>query len=130
MGKSERWARLLLKRQAEAPDQCLTRCIYLDKAVPGNNQRPDHGRAFQCIYFTILELPDWLRSRRSGWIPCCYMLVVDQEESEIRDTQLLRFVVNRFYDSSKQEQLERGLPVDSMFGPVQIRLQVRLTLGD
>ena len=29
MGKSERWARLLLKRQAEAPDQCLTRCIYL-----------------------------------------------------------------------------------------------------
>ena len=51
--------------------------LYLDKAVPGNDKRPDGGRGTQCVYWTCLEFPAWFRSRRCGWLPFAYILQKD-----------------------------------------------------
>jgi len=41
--------------------------MYSDEIKVGNVLRPDDGRAMECIYWTILQLPDWFRSRQHGW---------------------------------------------------------------
>jgi hypothetical protein len=129
MSISESFARLMLQCQSEAPDGMMQLCIYLDKAVPGNPNRPDDGRACQCIYFSILELPDWFRSRRNGWIPFSYILYADQKRCGLSDTMLLRFVVRTFHDPSKLENLETGIPVPTSFGTVLVRATCKLTIA-
>jgi hypothetical protein len=41
--------------------------LYFDEVKPGNVLRPDKGRSLQCVYWTLLDLPDWFRSRGYGW---------------------------------------------------------------
>ena len=48
----------------------LTIVLYADEAKPGNVLRPDTGRAQLCIYWTLLELPGWFKSRDCGWWFC------------------------------------------------------------
>ena len=42
-------------------------CIYSDDVMPGNVLRPDKGRSFLALYWGIVELPDWWRSRGRFW---------------------------------------------------------------
>ena len=63
----------LYKCQSANPAGSLTIVLYLDAAVPGNQNRPDHGRGSQCIYWTILEFPPWFMSRACGWMPFSYV---------------------------------------------------------
>ena len=37
--------------------------LYFDEVKPGNVLRPDKGRSLQCVYWTLMDLPDWFRSR-------------------------------------------------------------------
>ena len=34
-----------------------------DKTVPGNALRPDHGRGYEAVYWSLLQFPTWLRER-------------------------------------------------------------------
>ena len=46
------------------PTQIGRTVFYTDEVFPANSERrPDKGRAFYAFYWTILELPDWFRSR-------------------------------------------------------------------
>ena len=45
--------------------------LYMDKTTPGQVTRPDPGRSFHAVYFTILELPEWFRTRVMGWWTLC-----------------------------------------------------------
>ncbi len=46
-------------------------CMYTDSLVPGNPLRPDHHRTVEAYYWTMMELPDWMRSMASiGWLSC------------------------------------------------------------
>lgn len=56
------------------PGGLLTIILYLDEATPGNQLRPDNGRACQCVFWSILEFPQWFRSRNLGWLPFSYVL--------------------------------------------------------
>ena len=116
---------------------CASKCdgqftvvIYLDKAVPGQANRHDHGRTCQSIYITILEFPDWFISRRNGWIPFSYVLHSDQVDREVTDSMLLRFIVRTFHNTSKRENFECGLPIDTPIGFMRLRLKTSLTICD
>ena len=41
--------------------------LYLDDVMPGNVHRPDAGRSYVAIYWTFLDLPDWLLHSTDGW---------------------------------------------------------------
>ena len=62
------------------PDKLLSVIYYLDKAKPGNQKRPDDARSAQCVYWSFLEFPDWLRARRNGWLPFAYVSVKEQKQ--------------------------------------------------
>jgi len=43
-------------------------CFYVDAVVPGNPLRPDTHRTIETFYWTMMQLPGWLRSMASiGW---------------------------------------------------------------
>ena len=41
--------------------------FYTDECTPGNNLRCDGGRALQCLYWCLMDFPDYVRSRDNGW---------------------------------------------------------------
>ena len=41
--------------------------LYFDEVKPGNASRPAKGRSLQCVYWTLMDLPDWFRTRGYGW---------------------------------------------------------------
>ena len=43
------FSEFLAKLVASDPDHMLDIVYYLDKATPGNEKRPDHGRSCQCV---------------------------------------------------------------------------------
>lgn len=41
--------------------------LYVDACEPGNPLRPDEARKLECIYWTFLEMPQWLLQRSGAW---------------------------------------------------------------
>eukprot|EP00969_Alexandrium_andersonii_P102991 4544937-Alexandrium_andersonii.AAC.1 len=48
-------------------------CIYSDDVQPGNVLRPDRGRSFLAVYWGIMEMPDYFRSRGLWWMALMYV---------------------------------------------------------
>ena len=105
------FSEFLAKLVASDPDHMLDIVYYLDKATPGNDKRPDHGRSCQCVYFTFLQFPAWFRSRRNGWIPFTYILVEDQKEATLTDPMLVRFLVRTFDCPDAELAFSKGICV-------------------
>ena len=80
-------------------DGTLDIVMYLDKAKPGNERRPDDGRSCQCLYFTFLQYPDWFRKGDFAWLPFAYVKVADQKSAGVTDSHLVRFMTRSFLGS-------------------------------
>ena len=76
----------------------LTIVLYMDEATPGNQNRPDRGRASQCIYWSLLEFDSWFRSRDCGWLPFTYVFVTDQKKAGVSDSVLMVFTLDEFWN--------------------------------
>ena len=74
--------------QSSNPAGVLTIALYLDEATPGNQNRPDRGRASQCCYWTILEFPPWFISRKCGWLPFAFILCAEMTAADLTDSML------------------------------------------
>ena len=105
---------------ASAPDALINLVFYLDKATPGNEKRPDHGRSAQCIYFTVLQFPHWFRSRRNGWIPFAYVYAKDQLQADLTDAMLVRFLVRIFEPENSELSFSNGFGVRGTAGSVTV----------
>ena len=55
--------------------------LYNDGVMPGNAMRPDKGRHYEAIYWSVLQFPSWVRERfgNVGWIALAYVLTVDMQ---------------------------------------------------
>jgi len=47
--------------------------LYFDEVVPGNNHRPDKGRAYMAVYWTFVDLPMWFINGPIGWFTLCFV---------------------------------------------------------
>ena len=47
--------------------------LYLDDVRPGNVLRPDSGRVYYSIMWSLAQYPRWYASRLLGWLPLCYV---------------------------------------------------------
>ena len=54
--------------------------LYVDEVMPGNNLRPDHGRAFYAVFWLLLDYPDWFRSSAAGWHDLCVIKAADVDK--------------------------------------------------
>ena len=69
-----------LSRPCDGQPDPLTRmrgrvALYWDEVVPGNNLRPDKGRAYIAVYWTFIDLPMWFINSAIGWFSLCYVPV-------------------------------------------------------
>ena len=48
-------------------------CLYWDEVTPGNNLRPDKGRAYIAVYWTFVDLPLWFMNGPIGWFTLCFV---------------------------------------------------------
>jgi len=59
--------------------------IYSDETTPGNQHRPGNARSYECLQWTLCELPTWYRERQHGWFKFSYILsdVVDKVDGRM-----------------------------------------------
>ncbi len=71
--------------------------FYVDECRPGNPLRPDRGRAVQCVYWTLSNLPHWYRSRRNGWF--VFTIMLSKRVAELRGgvSALMRQTLRFFF---------------------------------
>ena len=130
LSTSRGFTKLLVESRSQCRDGRFTAVLYMDKAVPGQANRHDHGRSCQGIYFAILELPYWFLSRRNGWMPFSYVPYKDQLAAGVSDTMLLRFFARTFHGNDRPGNFEEGLAILTALGMIHLRLKVALTTSD
>lgn len=74
--------------------------IYTDEADAATVIRPDCAREAQCIYWTVLQLPTWLRQRKRGWFVFGYLPMKIQKKLPAGLSSLTRIVLRYFFSQS------------------------------
>ena len=59
-----------------------TLLLYADETTPGNNLRPDKGRAYEAITFTFKNLPHWFLVRKHGFFNFSFVSSADVPKIE------------------------------------------------
>ena len=113
--KHKKFAIMLESMLRSSPDG-LDIAYYLDKARPGNPLMPADGRLAQCLYWTLLQFPNWWLSRCNGWIPFAYILVTDQKQANLTDSMLVRWMVGVFDSDASDLAWTKGFLVPSTDG--------------
>ena len=75
--------------------------LYMDKTTPGNVCRPDPGRSFHGVYFTIMELPEWFRTRVHAWWTLCYVSHKAMKTIGCNESVVLNWVFEKLYIESE-----------------------------
>ena len=65
--------------------------LNFDEVTPGNQLRPDPARKYQAIYWSFLELPNYMRVRRSsmGWFPLTYISASMMQAANVNMSQIV-----------------------------------------
>ena len=61
------FASLLGSVASASHDRTLRLVLYADEVTPGNVLRPDAGRKFWAIYWTVCEFPEFFRRSEDSW---------------------------------------------------------------
>ena len=104
--------------------------LFVDTTKPGNCLRPDKGRSFEGIYWTILEFPHWFRrSHTRAWFSCAYVLSSAMSDAGVSISVLMAAFLRIFWlgDSCLRSV---GVRLPSLGGPAHIRLAFGFILGD
>jgi hypothetical protein len=128
--RSAAFARFLGGCIATAVNSMIRVCVYLDKAVPGMNNRHDVGRSGQCIYLQFMEFPKFFRSRRNGWIPLTYISVDDQATAGVTDSMLMRWIVMMLDDPTKDINLSTGIGLPHPDGTLHLKGSCCVSVAD
>ena len=76
--------------------------FYYDEVTPGNALRPDKGRQYLAVYWTLLEFPAWFRASQSGWFSLCFVPVTTLEKMAGEHSQLGTFLLSAFFPEDEQ----------------------------
>ena len=90
----------LVKSIAERVNHRLRICIYIDEINPGNPLAPDPQLLLQATYWTILDFPYWLLSRKSSWF--CFSLSKSNTIKQVPGYTgcLIKIMLNTFFPAS------------------------------
>lgn len=58
---------------ADPPQRAARIALYLDDVTPGNVRRPDDARSYVAVYWTLLDLPNWLLHSTLGWFTLAFV---------------------------------------------------------
>ena len=107
--------------------------LYIDETRPGNIIRPDNARAYNSIYWTLLEFPAWYRARDElGWIPFASIMTKDLQAAGTNVAEVMKVVMRIFWGPTDGDwnMEEPGMVVRHRGNPTRLRLTFAGFLGD
>ena len=107
--------------------------LYSDKTVPGNALRPDKGRAFFAVYWTLAEFPAWFRkSHDHGWFCLANAFVDDTCKAGVTHSNLLATCLRMFWPTGPDTWNfdSVGIHILRSGRPIHIRLKFHGILAD
>ena len=64
--------------------------LYVDEVTLGNALRPDKGRAYQAVYWSLLDMPSWVHERcATGWFTAFYVQTTSLRNANVSISKLL-----------------------------------------
>ena len=113
------------------PTQIGRTVFYTDEVFPANSERrPDKGRAFYAFYWTILELPDWFRSRSE--IPYFVFAYVPSKliANQFSLTRLFKKIIHVFFAQDGFNLATTGVRIEHKHHQFVLRLKYGATIMD
>ena len=125
--KSLAFLRLIQGMQQRAVGQQLRFVLYHDGVVPGNNLRPDDGRAFVSFLWSIMELPRWIRMRgRLRWFTLFYITKKDMKRLGLDIPQLTKAILRKLFGSEDDFNFLTGIPLQHNGEEFILRMKPRI----
>ena len=93
--------------------------IFADGLVPGNPFRPEKSRSLMCIYWAIVDWPQWLLQRSFAWPLFGIIRETFFEQMEAGLSQLIRSVLRIFF-AEVGHSFSRGVIVPGPAGDMLI----------
>ena len=104
--------------------------MYLDDVVPGNTRRPDAGRSYVAVYWTLLDLPDWLQHSCEGWFTLAYVPKRLWSKIPGQQSMLMQCLLKAFWPDTGLS-LETGVVLENEGSVVMVKAsEVTLWLLD
>ena len=104
--------------------------VYVDEIKPGNPLRPDSGRSLECVYWNLMELPGWWRSRRNGWFVLTTILSAEVQKLDGGISALFKQLMNVIWSVSTWNFRTMGVRIACPSGEFLLRASFACFLGD
>ena len=73
--------------------------LYMDSVCPGNPLRPDRSRTTECLYWTIVDFPDYVLSSSVGWFVFSTIRRTTIDDDLGGPSVFMRIAMNEFWNS-------------------------------
>ena len=73
---------------------------YLDDVRPGNVLRPDQGRVYYSIMWSLAQYPRWYASRMMGRLPLCYLQATQLDRIDGGISQVIAALLQVLWDAN------------------------------
>ena len=113
------------------PTQTGRTVFYTDEVFPANSERrPDKGRAFYAFYWSIIELPDWFRSRSE--FPYFVFAYVPSKliTNQFSLTRLFKKITHIFFPQDGFNMATTGVRIEHKHHQFVLRLKYGATIMD
>ena len=71
--------------------------LYMDQSTPGQANRPDHGRAWEAIYWCPLDWPEHQRLQAKAWFTFGYVAAKNMKIAGCPPSAVLKFAIRKFW---------------------------------
>ena len=75
--------------------------LYADEVRPGNALRPDEGRLYLGVYWSVMEFPEWFRASPKGWLPLCDLRSTALQQLEAGLSELMVSLLGVFFSAAE-----------------------------
>jgi hypothetical protein len=104
--------------------------IYFDDVTPGNIKRPDSGRSYMAVYWTLLDFPAHILSTESGWFPLSYIPKDVYRRCRGGVSHLCTLFLRAFFPSTGYSCSQFAIMTESTAVMISMKFTCWLTDGD
>jgi len=77
--------------------------LYLDDVRPGNILRPDPGRVYYSILWSLAQYPRWYAARMMGWLPHCFVQSTQLDRIDGGISQVIAALLQVLWDANARD---------------------------
>ena len=74
--------------------------LYLDDVRPGNILRPDPGRVYYSILWSLAQYPRWYAAMMQGWPPLCFVQSIQLDRIDGGISRVIAALMQVLWDAN------------------------------